>query len=174
MDIKNIQNQLTEKHNIFSNFVGGLSRDEFYLRKPDKWAAGEQLEHILLSVRPLRQALALPKFILKLIWGQANRAGRDYDGLVNKYRSKLESGGRATGRFIPKAVPLEKRDQILQALANEISSLCAVLDKFTESELDKYVLPHPLLGKLTLREMMYFTIYHVQHHDLLTRRNLER
>ncbi|HRF39931.1 MAG TPA: hypothetical protein PK198_14170 [Saprospiraceae bacterium] len=104
MDIKTIQNQLTEKHQLFSDFVGSLSSDEFSFRKSDKWTAGEQLEHILLSVRPLRQALSLPKFMLKLIWGQSNRAGRDYEGLVNKYLSKLESGGRATGRFIPKAV----------------------------------------------------------------------
>jgi hypothetical protein len=25
-------------------------------------------------------------------------------------------------------------------------------------------LPHPLLGKLTLREMLYFTAYHADHH----------
>lgn len=174
MDIKTIQNQLTEKHHIFSDFVGSLSSNEFLYRKADKWTAGEQLEHILLSVRPLRQALSLPKFILKLIWGQANRAGRDYDGLVSKYRSKLESGGRATGMFIPKAVPFEKRERIRKELTHELNRLCAGLDGFAESELDKYVLPHPLLGKLTLREMIYFTIYHVQHHDMLTRKNLEQ
>lgn len=52
--------------------------------------------------------------------------------------------------------------------------LCASLDSFTEKELDQYVLPHPLLGKLTLREMMFFTIYHVQHHEVLTKKNLEQ
>lgn len=174
MDIKTIQNQLTEKHQLFSDFVGSLSSDEFSFRKSDKWTAGEQLEHILLSVRPLRQALSLPKFILKLIWGQSNRAGRDYEGLVNKYLSKLESGGRATGRFIPKAVPVEKRNRIRRALDHELRRLCAGLDSFTEKELDQYVLPHPLLGKLTLREMMFFTIYHVQHHEVLTKKNLEQ
>ena len=111
--------------------------------------------------------------MLKLLWGQANRAGRDYDRLVEKYLSKLESGGRATGRFVPKAVNMEQRDGINTALANEVQRLCVRLDHFTESELDKYVIPHPLLGKLTLREMMYFSIYHVQHHDILTRKNLE-
>lgn len=42
----------------------------------------------------------------------------------------------------------------------------------TCDELDKYILPHPLLGKLTIREMMYFTIYHVEHHKKLTERGL--
>jgi hypothetical protein len=39
------------------------------------------------------------------------------------------------------------------------------IDRFSETQLDQLILPHPLLGKLTLREMLYFTIYHVQHHQ---------
>lgn len=173
MDIKTIQNQLIENHHIFSNFVCSLPAGAFSVSHNNKWTPGQQLEHIYLSIRPLRQILALPKFMLKLLWGQANRAGRDYDSLVKKYSLKLESGGRATGRFVPKAVNMEQRDGINTALANEVQRLCVRLDHFTESELDKYVIPHPLLGKLTLREMMYFSIYHVQHHDILTRKNLE-
>ncbi|NBX80802.1 MAG: DinB family protein, partial [Flavobacteriales bacterium] len=46
-------------------------------------------------------------------------------------------------------------------------------DNFTEDDLDKYVLPHPLLGKLTLREMLCFTIYHVKHHVEIIKRDLE-
>jgi len=46
------------------------------------------------------------------------------------------------------------------------------LSGFSEEDLDKLILPHPLLGKLTLREMMYFTIYHVQHHQRIVERNL--
>lgn len=33
--------------------------------------------------------------------------------------------------------------------------------------------PHPLLGKLTLREMMFFTIYHVQHHEVFDEKKFE-
>ena len=36
--------------------------------------------------------------------------------------------------------------------------------KLDEEDLDNYILPHPLIGKTTIREMLYFTIYHVQHH----------
>ena len=38
------------------------------------------------------------------------------------------------------------------------------IDKLDEEDLDNYILPHPLIGKTTIREMLYFTIYHVQHH----------
>jgi len=45
--------------------------------------------------------------------------------------------------------------------------LCRKTMKHSEAALDKYILPHPLLGKLTLREMLYFTAYHVAHHKQL-------
>jgi hypothetical protein len=48
------------------------------------------------------------------------------------------------------------------------------MDKFSEAQLDEYVLPHPILGKLTIREMLYFTIYHATHHHLATLKNLEK
>jgi len=41
-----------------------------------------------------------------------------------------------------------------------------------EDDLDRVMLPHPLLGKLTLREMLFFTIYHVEHHLGILRQGL--
>jgi|SRR5882672_10633400 len=42
--------------------------------------------------------------------------------------------------------------------------LIAKIEKQSEADLDKYILLHPLLGKLILREMLYFTIHHNEHH----------
>ena len=39
------------------------------------------------------------------------------------------------------------------------------------ADLDAVLLPHPLLGKLTVREMLFFTVYHVQHHRALVERD---
>ena len=36
--------------------------------------------------------------------------------------------------------------------------------KWDEDDLDLYVIPHPLMERLTFQEILYFTIYHVQHH----------
>jgi hypothetical protein len=173
MDKQAIQNKLHENHHSFASFVNGLTKDEFLSSKNNKWTAGQQLEHIYLSVKPIRLILSFPKFLPKIIWGKANRKGRTYEELVKKYLQKLGTGGRATGIFIPKNVSIEKREKLSVALKNEVSVLCSKLDKFTEDELDNSILPHPLLGKLTIREMMYFTIYHVKHHEELTKQNLK-
>lgn len=167
-----IKNNLLQNHDTFISHITSLSNEEFLKQKNDKWTAGQQLEHIYLSVKPVRQILTAPKFIPKLIWGKANRKSKTYEELVAKYNLKLESGGRATGRFVPKSVSVEKRESITISLKKEVENLCSKIDMFTEEELDTLILPHPLLGKLTIREMLYFTIYHVQHHLMLTKRNL--
>ena len=171
MQKQTIKNQLLESHNSFISYLDTLTAQELQSAKNDKWTAAQQLEHIYLSVQPVRLVFSFPKFLLKLIWGKANRTSLSYDDLVKKYMSKLEKGGRATGRFVPKAVSNEKGLKLKTVLKKEVEKLVRKLDNFTEDDLDKYVLPHPLLGKLTLREMLCFTIYHVKHHEEIVKRD---
>lgn len=84
----------------------------------------------------------------------------------------MELGGRATARFVPRQVSNYQKIKIAKSIGDEIKWLTQKLDKFTEEELDRYILPHPLLGKLTISEMIYFTIYHVLHHKKMTERDL--
>lgn len=167
MNKQTIADTLKEKHDTFINYLSGLPEEIFTGQNSGKWSPGQQLEHIYLSVKPVRQAFSLPAFILGMIWGKSNRPGRNYDDLVKKYQQKLAEGGKAPNRFIPKPVTMERRKSLERSLSAEIVTLIQKTDRFTEIELDRYVLPHPLLGKLTLREMLYFTIYHVEHHQKL-------
>lgn len=161
--------RLEENHKSFLNYINSLPDEMFVKSKFEKWTAGQQLEHIYLSVKPVRQALSLPGFILSVLWGKANRKSRNFDELVTRYLDKLSNGGKAPGRFIPAKAGLEKRLKLTSLLAKEILKLNSKIDKFSESELDEFVIPHPLLGKLTVREMLYFTIYHVEHHQKAVR-----
>ena len=53
---------------------------------------------------------------------------------------------------------------IMDAHSETLRGLTKAMEKWTESQLDAYRLPHPLLGRLTVREMMLFTLIHNQHH----------
>jgi hypothetical protein len=97
--------------------------------------------------------------------GKSNREGRSYDELIERYQAKLANGSKASGAFIPNKVDLKKGQKLKEKLKNEVLNLCLSIEKISEEDLDYYVLPHPILGKLTLREMLYFTIYHVKHHE---------
>ena len=169
-----IQQRLLASHTQFLKRIANLSERDFLLSANGKWTAGQQLEHIIKSVSPVKLALTSPRLLLKLSFGKANRASRTYDALVEKYQAKLAAGGLAPVRFIPKAVSIYDRNRLLNRLYALTESLSKKVDSFTEEQLDFYILPHPLLGKLTIREMLLFTIYHVGHHEKQVIQNLQR
>ena len=94
--------------------------------------------------------------------------------MVAKYKLRLEAGGKAMGRFIPKPVLPGQKAILKNKLIKAVDRLCKKIDKYNEKQLDYYILPHPLLGKLTVREMLYFTIYHVEHHQKSMLENLSK
>jgi len=174
MNKHQIIEQLTEKHKAFYKELQNLSENDFTYSLAGKWSAGQQLDHIIRSAGPVNLAFGLPGFVLRLLFGKTNRPSRSYDGLVEKYQSKLKDGGKAPGRFIPPPVRVDQREQLIQKLESIVNSIVKRSEKYTEEQLDKLLLPHPLLGKLTFREMLYFTIYHVQHHHKQVINNLQQ
>ena len=174
MTKQDIQYKLKDNHQVFADLIASLPDQEFLFSANGKWTAGQQLDHICRSVAALNFGLAVPKFLLSLYVGKANRPTRDYDTVITKYRLKLEGGGKAVGRFIPKEVNTDNKIRLIQKLAGAVDNLCQKIGRYDEQQLDDYILPHPLMGKLTIREMLYFTIYHVEHHQKLTLKNLGR
>ncbi|MDP1746557.1 MAG: DinB family protein [Bacteroidota bacterium] len=174
MTKQEIINKLLKKHIDFIELIKGLSDQDFMFSFDNKWTAGQQLDHIVRSVSPLKMAFSLPKFVIRMLFGKANRPSKNYDDLVKKYMSKLETGGVATGRFVPQTISLDKKEQLTNSLLKVVKDLSQKIDKYSEAQLDEYLLPHPLLGKLTIREMLFFTIHHVEQHQKITLRNLGR
>lgn len=163
--------ELQKHHQAFTQYIKGLSPQQLESAPADKWNALQQAEHLIKSVGPVNMALTLPLLVLRLLFGKANRKSKSYDELVAKYQSKLKAGGRAPGRFVPGGK--EKNTEVLEGkLLGLVDSLQKKVNALSEDQLDQYILPHPLLGKLTLREIIYFTIYHVQHHHKLVQNQL--
>jgi hypothetical protein len=92
------------------------------------------------------------------------RTGRTYEELLDKYHEKLKKGGQASSPFVPVVIKFEERTQKLTQFKNHLSKLIRHLDSMSDRQLDTLILPHPLLGKVSLREMMFFTIFHTEHH----------
>ena len=167
-----ISSLLTEKHKQFLVSFPPLSEKEFTTSLNGKWSPAQQLDHIIRSVSPVVLAFRLPSFIPRLMFGKANRPSKTYDALVAKYHDRLAAGGRASGRFIPKGIPFSKREASIIKLNVLVLQLNQFVEALSEQQLDSLILPHPLLGKLTFREMLYFTAYHAEHHEKATKRNL--
>lgn len=167
-----LQENLTATHTTFCEEIQHLSDVDFMYAPTGKWSAGQQLAHIVKSVSPVNLAFSLPAFLIKMVFGKANRPSRTYDALVEKYKLKLAEGGRASARFIPPQVNISDREVLLAKVQRLINSLNKRISAASEQELDLLILPHPLLGKLTFREMLYFTTYHVEHHHKHVMSNL--
>jgi hypothetical protein len=165
MNKSEIKTSLLESHGQFISHLKALSDQDFSRSVNGKWSAGQQLDHIIKSVAPVKMAFSLPKILLTLVFGKSNRESTTYEGLVAKYQSKLANGGKAPIRFIPKPFDVADRSEHFKTLFSKVNFLSSLIDHYSEEQLDRHVLPHPLMGKITLREMLYFTIYHVGHHE---------
>ena len=159
----------------FVSFCSSISDEVFFRQPAEKWSIAQNVTHLITSAHMTRVAYRLPKFMVKIYAGHPNRPSRSYDELVARYKIKLQQGRKANGRFIPKPVdPLkEGKGDILVSFGKAMEALGNSIDSnWTDGQLDQYLAPHPLMGKITLRELGYFTIYHTEHHLSIIKQRL--
>ena len=166
----------TDVHDFFES----LSPEEYVLRVEAAWTPAEHLEHLNEAVHAVARGLSVPRWLLHLRFGRSNRPSRSYLEIRDTYQAALARGGRATGRFIPprRDLSIEEvkahRSETLARWARRNGRLRAALEGWTESRLDQIQMPHPIIGRLTTREMIFFTLYHDQHHINGAKRRLPR
>ncbi|HET7233811.1 MAG TPA: DinB family protein [Longimicrobium sp.] len=142
--------------------------DGFLAALGEAWSPADNVRHLTKSVRPVAMALRIPRLMLRLRFGRARAPSRTYGALVEVYRGKLAAGGQA-GSYAPSPLraegdPEAARARILAQHDEAVAALIQACARWSEDALDRYQLPHPLLGNLTIREMLFFTVYHNQHH----------
>ena len=102
------------------------------------------------------------------MFGKPEKPSATYEELCQIYRNAIAKGGQASGRYLPDqrspANPETEKSNLLNQFSNASAELISVVEKWNEKELDEHLLPHPLIGKLTIREMLFFTIYHNLRH----------
>ena len=151
-------------------FWSEFPSEEFFAPLGEAWSPADNVRHLLKSNRPVAKARRLPKPLLLALFGMALRPSRGYAQLVGSYQEALGNGLTA-GRF--SARPLEEVEKRPDVQARAVRDLSASLDavaaataQWSDTALDRMRLPHPGLGKLTVREMVMFTLYHNVHHVL--------
>ncbi len=133
-----------------------------------KWTTGQHIAHLIKSMAAVNLLLKAPKFILKYKFGLCNRKEKNFTQLLDKYEHKLlQSKGVAPKRFTSSISKSNDKKKMLESLNKEKVKIISTLNKWSEHDLSKYVLPHPLLGKLSIREMIYFSVFHMDHHRMI-------
>jgi DinB superfamily len=160
--------ELLRLHEECETYLRSLPADVFVKAQGEKWSPAEHVRHLSKSVRPVALALGLPRFVLWLRFGRAAAGSRSFEVVRETYLARLAAGATA-GRFTPSPQPAPKdtaayREGVLTTWRAANADLRARIARWNEAALDRYVLPHPALGRLTVREMLFFTLYHNAHH----------
>lgn len=171
MNTAQLTQALKNNHQTFITYVNGLDEQEFMHVKNNKWTAGQQLQHLLLCLQPISKALASADFIREK-FGVLDRDAVAYDTVIANYKTGLANGGKAPERFLPAAVRFEDKSSIAEELMQTLNSISNNLNNYSDTELDSLILPHPFLGALSIRELLYLMSYHPLHHLEQVKANL--
>jgi len=139
-----------------------------------KWSAVGHAQHLVLSILLVWVTTFLPVWMHARIFGRSNRVARNYDQVSEAYLCKLEgSKVEAPPMLRPARQSAISVDTVDARLKGMLGRYCSSLHRYSESDLDSLLLPHPLMGKCTLREMAYFLAWHAAFHGQLIRRDYQ-
>ncbi len=160
---------LADANRRVTAWFSAIPADGFFVREAGSWSPSDNLDHLIRSVKPLSQAIKMPRLLLWALFGTPAGASRSYAEICESYQGQLARGAQASGRYLP-----EQKNSGTQAEAQKMrligrwvrnsSGLVSAAQGWQEAQLDQVQLPHPILGKLTVREMLFFTIYHNLRH----------
>ena len=159
---------LGKLHRESTAYWRAFSTAEFFAPLGAAWSPADNVRHLSKSIRAVTKGLDLPRLVLAVAFGVHRRPSRSYDEIREAYHGVLAAGGKA-GRFAPseRVPPADLagwRDELMAERERAADALARSAARWSEKALDRYRLPHPLLGKLSVREMLLFTLYHNLHH----------
>lgn len=160
-----------------AEFFQSIPEDKFFQAPQGIWSPADNLVHLIKSVSPIGRALGVPKTALRLRFGKAKHKSRSLAEVRAAYMVFVDAGTAiAPATYEPqmREKTQAERVTIFAKWQQKNESLAAGITGWSEEDLDFYQLPHPLIGNLTVREMLLFTLYHNMHHVNDVSRLLER
>lgn len=144
--------------------VNALSDNQYRQRVDGKWSVADVLQHLYRSARPVLGLMTGSRDAL-LPFGPPANPGQTYELIQHNYYTALAGGLRAPDAFAPRNDDaLESRQERVSRLLATYQALANAVANWTDTDLDTLAIPHPALGLLSMRQMLYFTQLHTRHH----------
>lgn len=157
-----INQQLIAAHQgLYSSAASSLHP---YFSMPEKWSVAHHVAHINISLERLNNYLTLPKPMIEARFGTSEKATTSYEKMAEIFKVAYEKGVKATPPFEPPQVLTATLQELIDSGHQLLKTYQLSLENWSEEALDHYRCPHPFLGMISAREILYFTIYHVLHH----------
>lgn len=155
----------SETHEAFLALIRSLSSEQMNQHPENKWSPIQHLRHINMGLAGFSRYCQLDKNKIIGMFGSGTGHSMSSSELANKYRQTLAE----MGDFKQPHEPESSSDLDFQTEAELFKTNTKLvkdkLGSWTESELDSLLCPHPLLGKLTAREMINFFVIHTSLHQ---------
>lgn len=165
MNKSDLKNVLSEKFQMLYDYVLAQDADQFEVHHtPEKWSTGQHVDHLRKSTKALNFGLYMNPLVLWFKFGKINRTTRSYDEVKQLYEDKLGGGVRAPKKYTPKEITNDRKEEVMKWLGEERDRMLAFVDKKSEKQLNSYCIPHPVLGKMSFGEFIYWTAVHTEHH----------
>jgi DinB superfamily len=160
--------ELRRLHEASTVFWEAFRTEEFFTPVGNGWSPAGNVRHLNKSIAPLGRALRLPRVLLWILFGTSTKPSRPYAGVIAEYRAATEQGGGA-GSYAPEPANVlgndaRQRVELMSRRQELTEQFWSAVESWRDADLDRYRLPHPLMGKVTLREMLFFSLYHNYHH----------
>jgi hypothetical protein len=152
-------------------FFSQLPDPQFFVGDPDHWGPAHHLLHLTRASASVEPALRSGALAL-----HPTGHSRNYAEVRDAATASLGATPRNRLLEMGRTVVIEpgaRRADVVHAFATASAQVRAAAATWTEDALDRHALTHPLIGLLTVREMMLFFVVHERHHLKLVRTRLE-
>lgn len=172
MDKFDIADLIEKKYQDLFNWLNQQPAEKWETGPEGKWTTSQHILHLVNSLQLLNNVLSYPRFFLKYKFGLSNRPSTDYDAVVKKYQDLLLENKDKTIEFNKnlKSPLLKDRTRLLTRLQIQHKKLQYKTRKISDINLDTLVIPHPLMGKMTVRELIMWAAYHTEHHTTILKK----
>jgi len=172
MDKFEIADLIEEKYQQLFHWLDNQPAENWEKGPEGKWTTSQHILHLVNSLQLLNNALSYPRFILKYKFGLSDRPSMDYDAVVKKYQEKLIQNSDKVIDFNKnlKSTLLKDKPRLLTRLQIQHKKLQYKTRKISDINLDTLVIPHPLMGKITVRELIMWAAYHTEHHTTILKK----
>lgn len=173
MDKAGLKKLLDDRFDNIIAYLNAQPKDTFATRVvADKWSNGEHLEHLRKTTRGVNKGMAVNKLLLRFKFGVKKGKEKSFKELQDTFKDLgAKQAFVSPKQLVPEKVENKDKERIIKWFLEEKQTMKAQVDKLTDQQLSKYVLPHPYAGNLSFREFVCFTALHTDHHWKLMQRD---
>ncbi|HVU11259.1 MAG TPA: DinB family protein [Phototrophicaceae bacterium] len=167
--------QLRQVQQGISQTAQAIPTAQFFQGTAEAWSPCDYLKHLLLAVKPFAKGLNYPPEQIGTLFGVPDHPSRSFAEVGAVYQAQLSRGLRAED--VPNMLPVGYRMPegvtdvqiyLIESWNDAHVKLYAGLSHWSEADLDSHQFNHAALGLMTVREILFFTIYHntMHWHDI--------